>query len=224
MMFTGVDVVDGSPRRWRVENSWDDKVGNKGFFLMNDSWFAEYMFEIAVPKDYLPPHAAWPIMYEKNYGRIVFTSSGSGIWGNFGQSNYGAAKMGMLGLMNVLALEGASHNIKTNVLAPGAATRMTSDLPGRDTFDPDEPPPERAPSLVTPAVIYMCSEEAPTGRVFQAASGNFSTAAMYANAGVRLGESASFETFLENLETITDMSKAEDGVARRQRQRAERSS
>ena len=54
MMFTGVDVVDGVPRRWRVENSWDDKVGNKGFFLMNDSWFAEYMFEIAVPKDYLP--------------------------------------------------------------------------------------------------------------------------------------------------------------------------
>ena len=55
MMFTGVDVVDGQPRRWRVENSWDDKVGNKGFFLMNDSWFAEYMFEIAVPKEYLPP-------------------------------------------------------------------------------------------------------------------------------------------------------------------------
>ena len=55
MMFTGVDVVDGVPRRWRVENSWDDKVGNKGFFLMNDSWFAEYMFEIAVPREYLPP-------------------------------------------------------------------------------------------------------------------------------------------------------------------------
>ena len=55
MMFTGVDVVDGAPRRWRVENSWDDKVGNKGFFLMNDSWFAEYMFEIAAPREYLPP-------------------------------------------------------------------------------------------------------------------------------------------------------------------------
>ena len=54
MMFTGVDVADGQPRRWRVENSWDDKVGDKGFFLMNDSWFAEYMFEIAAPRDYLP--------------------------------------------------------------------------------------------------------------------------------------------------------------------------
>ena len=55
MLFTGVDVVEGKPRRWRVENSWDDKVGDKGFFLMNDSWFAEYMFEVAVPKSYLPP-------------------------------------------------------------------------------------------------------------------------------------------------------------------------
>ena len=54
MLFTGVDVVDGQPRRWRVENSWDDKVGDKGFFLMNDSWFAEYMFEISAPKSYLP--------------------------------------------------------------------------------------------------------------------------------------------------------------------------
>ena len=165
-------------------------------------------------------HAAWPIMYKKNYGRIVFTSSGSGIWGNFGQSNYGAAKMGMLGLMNVLALEGASHNIKTNCLAPGAATRMTSDLPGRDSFDPENPPEANAPGLVTPAVIYMCSEEAPSGKIFQAARGNFSTAAMYANDGVSLGTDASFEAFLENLDSITDMSKAEDGVARRKRQRA----
>jgi NAD(P)-dependent dehydrogenase (short-subunit alcohol dehydrogenase family) len=163
-------------------------------------------------------------MYEKNYGRIVCTSSGSGIWGNFGQSNYGAAKMAMLGFMNVLALEGASHNIKINCLAPGAATRMTADLPGRDPIDVDNPPPERAPDLVTPAVIYMCSEEAPTGRIFQAAGGNFSTAAMYANDGVRLGTDASFESFVENLDSITDMKDAEDGIARRRRQRAKQSS
>jgi NAD(P)-dependent dehydrogenase (short-subunit alcohol dehydrogenase family) len=169
-------------------------------------------------------HAAWPIMYEKNYGRIVCTSSGSGIWGNFGQSNYGAAKMAMLGFMNVLALEGASHNIKINCLAPGAVTRMTADLPGRDPVDVDNPPAERAPGLVTPAVIYMCSEEAPTGRIFQAAGGNFSTAAMYANDGARLGTDASYESFVENLDSMTDMSKAEDGIARRRRQRARQSS
>ena len=135
-------------------------------------------------------HAAWPIMYEKNYGRIVFTSSGSGIWGNFGQSNYGAAKMGMLGFMNVLALEGASHNIKVNCLAPGAATRMTATVPGRPDVDLDNPPPERAPGLVTPAVLYMASDDAPTGKVFQASGGNFSMASMYSNTGVSLGAGA----------------------------------
>ncbi len=167
-------------------------------------------------------HAAWPIMYEKNYGRIVCTSSGSGIWGNFGQSNYGAAKTAMVGFMNVLALEGASHNIRINCLAPGAATRMTATVPGRPDFDVDNPPPERAPSLVTPAVIYMCSEDAPSGKIFQAAAGRFSMAAMYTNPGADLGTDATFETFLENLDTITDMSEAEDGVEKRNRQRAKR--
>lgn len=164
-------------------------------------------------------HAAWPIMYEKNYGRIVFTSSGSGIWGNFGQGNYGAAKMGMLGLMNVLALEGASHNIKINCLAPGAATRMTATVPGRPDFDPDNPPPERSPALVTPAVIFMASEDAPSGKVFQAAGGNFSMASMYSNEGVALGTDASYETFVDNRDAIMDMSDAQEGSARRRKQR-----
>ncbi|MDZ7685984.1 MAG: SDR family NAD(P)-dependent oxidoreductase [Gammaproteobacteria bacterium] len=164
-------------------------------------------------------HAAWPILYEKNYGRIIFTSSGSGIWGNFGQGNYGAAKMGMLGLMNVLALEGASHNIHVNCLAPGAATRMTATVPGRDPIDVDNPPPERSPALVTPAVIFMASEDAPTGKVFQAAGGNFSMASMYSNEGVSLGTDASFETFVDNKDRIMDMSGAQEGSARRRQQR-----
>ncbi len=109
-------------------------------------------------------HAAWPVMYEKSYGRIVFTSSGSGIFGNFGQANYGSAKMGMVGLMNVLAIEGLSKNIRVNCLAPGAATRMTASVPGA-SFDAAAPPAERAPELVSPAVLYMCSEDAPTGWV-----------------------------------------------------------
>ena len=168
-------------------------------------------------------HAAWPIMYEKNYGRIVCTSSGSGVWGNFGQANYGAAKMAMVGFMNVLALEGASHNIRVNCLAPGAATRMTATVPGRDPIDVDNPPAERAPSLVTPAVIYMCSEDAPSGRIIEAAGGRFSMAAMYGNSGVKLGVDASYESFVDNLDAIADMSNAEDGIERRKRQRAQRS-
>lgn len=160
-------------------------------------------------------HAAWPIMYDKSYGRIVCTSSGSGVWGNFGQANYGAAKMAMLGFMNVLALEGASHNIKINCLAPGAATRMIGTIPGRDPIDFDNPPAERAPSLVTPAVLYMCTEDAPTGKVFQASGGSYSVASMYSNDGVKLGSGATFEDFLANKDAIMDMSKAHEGSARR---------
>ena len=167
-------------------------------------------------------HAAWPIMYQKNYGRIVFTSSGSGIWGNFGQANYGAAKTAMVGFMNVLALEGAAHNIRVNTLAPGAATRMSATVPGRPAFDVNNPPAERAPSLVTPAVIYMCSEEAPTGKIFQAAAGRFTMAAMYTNEGADLGTDASFETFVAAIDRITDMSNARDGVEKRAQQRARR--
>jgi len=159
-------------------------------------------------------HHAWPIMYEKNYGRIVLTSSTSGIFGNFGQANYGAAKMGMLGLMNVLALEGASHNIKVNCLSPAAATRMTATIPGMASDD-GEVNPERAPGLVTPAVLFLCSEDAPSGKTIQAGSGRFLTNAVYANEGVNLGVDASYEKFLENKDKILDMSEAHEGLMRR---------
>ena len=159
-------------------------------------------------------HAAWPIFYEKNYGRVVLTSSTSGIFGNFGQSNYGAAKMGMVGLMNVLALEGASHNIKVNTLAPAAATRLTNTVPGRDE-DLDNPDPERAPGLVTPAVLFMSREEAPTGKIIQAGNGKFNFAAMYSNDPLVHGVDASLERLLEEEESLTDMSGAREGWERR---------
>jgi len=162
-------------------------------------------------------HAAWPIMYNKNYGRIVLTSSTSGIFGNFGQANYGAAKMGMLGLMNVLALEGAAHNVKVNTLAPAAATRLTNTVPGRNE-DLDNPDPERAPSLVTPAVLYMCRDEAPTGKVIQAGNGQFSVAAVYSNEGIALGAGATLEQLLEEEDRFADMSGAREGWWRRQSQ------
>jgi NAD(P)-dependent dehydrogenase (short-subunit alcohol dehydrogenase family) len=159
-------------------------------------------------------HAAWPIMYDKNFGRIVLTSSTSGIFGNFGQANYGAAKMGMLGLMNVLALEGASHNVKVNTLAPAAATRLTNTVPGRDE-DLDNPDPERGPELVTPAVLFMCRDEAPTGKVIQAGNGRFSYAAVFSNEGVVHGIDASYEKLIEDEELVSDMSRAEEGWWRR---------
>ena len=152
-------------------------------------------------------HAAWPIMYEKNYGRVVLTSSTSGIFGNFGQANYAAAKMGMLGLMNALAIEGATHNIRVNCLAPGAATRMTASVPGA-SFTADEPPPEMAPHLVTPAVLFMCSEDAPSAETIHAMGGRFSRSQTFVNKGVELGTDATYDDLEGVTDAVQDMSAA----------------
>jgi len=156
--------------------------------------------------------AAWDVMYEQRYGRIVLTSSGSGIYGNFGQSNYGAAKMAMLGFMNVLVLEGRNRNIRVNCLAPGAATRMIASIPGRD-IDPDNPDPENHPRLVSPAVLFMCQEEAPSGVVINAARGNYSRAQIFVNEGVSLGVDATYEDLAAVGEQLLDMA----GAAPRER-------
>lgn len=166
-------------------------------------------------------HAAWQIMYQKNYGRVVMTSSTSGIYGNFGQANYGAAKMGMLGLINVLAIEGMSKNIRVNGLAPGAETRLIGTIPGRDV-DPDNPRPEAHPKLVTPAVILMCSEDAPTGTIIQASGGRFSSCAIFNNDEVELGVDATYEDLLARKEQLLDMSAAEQGWGWRRKMMAER--
>ncbi|MBL4681539.1 MAG: SDR family NAD(P)-dependent oxidoreductase [Pseudomonadales bacterium] len=150
---------------------------------------------------------AWPIMYEKNYGRVIFTSSVSGILGSFGQSNYGAAKMGMVGLMNNLSREGASHNVHTNCLSPGAATRMTASVPGSE-IDADNPDKGNRPGLVSPVILYLASEEAPNGRIIQAARGRYASDAIYANTGVNLGEDATEQDFLDNVDEILDLSDA----------------
>src|ERR1700744_65708 len=106
--------------------------------------------------------AVWDGMRERNYGRIVLTTSSSGLYGNFGQANYGAAKSGMVGLMNVLAEEGRKYNVRVNTISPTAATRMTEELL----------PPQALellkPHAITPAVEYLLSEDAPTKTVIGA--------------------------------------------------------
>ena len=142
----------------------------------------------------------WPVMIEQNYGRIVMTTSTSGLFGNFGQSNYGAAKLGLVGFMNTLRFEGAKYNVFTNSIAPIAATRMTLELPGfEDSGD------RLAPELVTPAVVFLCSENAPNGRIIQAAGGRYYSADIRENEGVDLGTNTTAENIQDNIKAILKM-------------------
>ena len=144
-------------------------------------------------------HAVWPIMREQNYGRILMTTLPSGLYGNFGQTNYGAAKMGQVGLMNSMKIEGAKNNIHTNSIAPVAATRMTENLM------PEEVLEKLGPELVTPAAIFLVSEEAPNGVILQAQGGQYSLAAVVENNGVNLGVDATADDVASSYEAIVDM-------------------
>ena len=124
--------------------------------------------------------AVWPQMREQQYGRIVMTSSSSGIYGNFGQTNYGTAKLGLVGFMNSLALEGQKYGIHVNSLAPIAATRMTEDLMPPEVLKLLEP------EAVTPAVIFMASRDAPTRQVIGAGAGVFARIVISETPGVFL--------------------------------------
>jgi len=124
--------------------------------------------------------AVWEIMREQNYGRVVFTSSSSGLYGNFGQSNYGAAKMAMVGLMNTLHLEGAKYDIRVNCLAPTAGTQMTEGL------FPDAVFKLMAPESVSPAVVFLSGPDAPSRKVLCAGGGSFAVFKGFETAGMSL--------------------------------------
>lgn len=144
-------------------------------------------------------HAAWDIMKAQNYGRIVVTTSAAGLYGNFGQTNYGAAKLGLVGLMNTLKAEGAKNDIRINAICPIAATRMT------ESILPPAMLEKMRPEYVTPGVIHLLSEEAPSGVVLTAAAGVFSVARIYETEGVYLGEGGlSAEEVRDNWDKITD--------------------
>ena len=126
--------------------------------------------------------ACWDIMKAQEYGRIVVTSSSSGLYGNFGQSNYGAAKMAVVGMMNTLAQEGAKYNVKINALAPTAGTRMTEGLIDDKAFA------LLTPETVTPAVLFLVSDEAPTRAILAAGAGAFAVAKIVETEGMWLPE------------------------------------
>jgi NAD(P)-dependent dehydrogenase (short-subunit alcohol dehydrogenase family) len=167
----------------------DILINNAG--ILRDKSFAKMsideirsVMDVHVMGSMICAKAVWEPMRSKNYGRILMTTSSSGLFGNFGQANYGAAKMAVVGLMQTLSIEGAKNGIHVNCLAPTATTRMTTDvLPGQiqDHFKPE---------YVTPAAVYLVSEKAPTRCIMNAGAGTFAVTNLAMTGGLHLGHAA----------------------------------
>jgi NAD(P)-dependent dehydrogenase (short-subunit alcohol dehydrogenase family) len=154
---------------------------DKSFVKMTqDDW--DKVIAVHLTGSEICTRAVWPIMREQGYGRIVMTTSTSGLYGNFGQANYGAAKMAVAGLMNTLCIEGEKYDIKVNCIAPTAATRMTEDLMPSDVLAMLEP------KEITPAVLFLCSNKAPTHRILLAGAGCYAMVRLMESEGVYLDE------------------------------------
>ncbi len=146
---------------------------------------------------------AFEVMKNNGYGRIIMTTSGAGLFGNFGQSNYASAKMGLIGLTNVLKIEGAKSNVKTNVIVPVAASRLTEDVLPPQLFE------KMKPDFITPAVLYLCSEECKdSGMIINATLGYYSRTAILTGPGVILSDGhkvPSPEEVRDNWDKITSL-------------------
>ena len=147
-------------------------------------------------------HAAWPIMRAKAYGRVVVTSSNAGIYGNFGQANYGGAKLAVVGFMNALRLEGQKYNVLVNALAPVAGTRMTESLLTPEMLA------RLDPAFVSPMVAYLCSEQCQrTGDIWSAGAGYFARIEYREAPGLRInGRAPTIEDVADNIDKIADLS------------------
>ncbi len=146
--------------------------------------------------------AAWNAMREQGYGRIVMTTSCSGLYGNFGQANYAAAKMGLVGLMQTLGIEGEKHDIRVNCLAPTGATRMMEGIL------PPEQLSKFKPELVSPAVLALVCDAAPNRAILSAGAGSFELVQLTMTQGIALGEGATAEAILEQWQALSDRSDA----------------
>lgn len=148
--------------------------------MSEDDW--DKVFAVHIKGSFTVLRAAWPVFRQQSYGRVVLTTSSSGIYGQFGQANYGAAKTAMLGLMNVLKQEGAKYNVNVNTIAPVAGTRLTQ------TVMPQEMVDRLKPEFVVPAVTYMVSKDCnDSGLVIEAGAGSFNRAAIVKGPGVQPG-------------------------------------
>lgn len=174
----------------RAMDTWgriDALVANAG--ILRDKSFSkmeiadfEAVLNVHLIGTLKPVKAVWEIMRAQNYGRLVFTTSSSGLYGNFGQANYGAAKLALVGLMNTLKIEGGKNNIRVNCICPVAATRMTENI------FPPEALKQFDPASVTPGVIYLASHDAPNGAVLVAGGGVFALSRIFETEGAFLGQ------------------------------------
>ena len=195
-------MIDDTMSKWgRI----DIIIANAG--ILRDKSFGKMtlddinlVLDVHLRGTFKPVHGAWNIMKEQNYGRIVVTTSSTGLYGNFGQANYGAGKLGVVGIMNTLKIEGAKNNIKINAVCPIAATRMTEGLM------PPEALAQLKPEYVTPGVMNLVKEDAPSGMILSAGAGAFSMAQIVETKGafVGQGEALTAEAVEEKWAQITD--------------------
>ena len=192
----------------------DGVVSNAG--ILRDGTFHKMTFEqwdavlkVHLYGGYNVIRAAWPHFREQSFGRVVVATSTSGLFGNFGQANYGAAKLGLVGLINTLAQEGAKYNIKTNAVAPIAATRMTQDILPPEVFE------KLTPEYVAPVMAYLCTEEVPdTASVFIVGGGKVQRVALFQNKGVTFDHVPTVDEVAEQWSTIDDLSAPEPAAFR----------
>lgn len=184
----------------------DILINNAG--ILRDKTFAKLTMEdfravvdVHLMGTVIATKAVWGVMREQKYGRILVTSSTSGTYGNFGQSNYGAAKMAVLGLMNTLHLEGAKYGIHVNAILPTAATRMTGDMMSEEMLQ------MLSPDLVSPAAVWLVSREAPSRTALLAGAGTVARLAIVESEGVCFaGKSLTPDDIAANFDRIADIS------------------